>query len=143
LRVKSTLTLALSFCLSAALLTVQPAHAAGATADATADATPSCGKLVGVSAGGRMDAGFALRDGEAVDFISGGQTTHGKLLVFSEGSLFHAYWQPQDSEEKYALANAGPNSVRLVSTPEQGTRASAGKPGGTMPPLQVLSCPKL
>jgi hypothetical protein len=139
LRVKSTLTLTLSSCFSVVLLAAQPAFCA----DATPDTTPPCGKLVGPHAAGGTDAGFALRDGEAVDFMSGAQTTHGKLLVFTEGPLFHAYWQPQDSEEKYALANAGPNSVRLVSTPPQGVRASDGKPGGAMPPLQVLSCPKL
>jgi hypothetical protein len=139
LRVRTTFTLALSACGLLLLLTTYPAYAA----DTGPDATSPCGKLVGPSATGGTDTGFALRTGEAVDFISGGQATHGKLLVFSEGPLFHAYWQPQGSEEKYALANAAPNGVRLISTPPQGTPASDGKPGTAMPPLRVLSCPKL
>lgn len=98
-----------------------------------------------VGANGPTDAqqGFVLRDGEAVDFVAGGRTAHGRLLVFSDGPLFRAYWQPQGSEEKYVLANAGTNSVRLVSTPPQGTPAHDGKPGIATRPLQVLSCPKL
>jgi len=99
---------------------------------------------VGPGAGASgAQVGFDLRDGEAVDFLSGGQTTHGRLLVFRDGSLFRAYWQPQGSEEKYALANAGPDSVRLISTPPQGSRARDGKPGIMSQPLLVLSCPKL
>lgn len=137
---KATFTLTLwSCCLGAALLAIHPARAA----DTAPDAAPPCGSLVGVSPSGGAGAGFAMRDGEAVDFISGGQTTHGRLLVFRDGALFRAYWQPQGSEEKYALANAGPGSVRLVSTPPQGIPASDGKPGITTQPLQVLSCPKL
>jgi hypothetical protein len=140
LRVKSTLILALSTCwLGAALLATQPVRAA----DTAPGAVPPCGKLVGTNSTGGADAGFTLRDGEAVDFVSGGQATHGRLLVFSEGPLFHAYWQPQGSEEKYALANAATNGVRLISTPPQGTPVSDGRPGTALPPLQVLSCPKL
>ncbi|QGZ64507.1 hypothetical protein FAZ98_17590 [Paraburkholderia acidisoli] len=93
--------------------------------------------------GNAADAGFTLRNGEAVDFVSGGRTTHGTLLVFTEGQMFRAYWQPQGGEEKYALANAGPNSVRLISTPPQGTPTTDGKPGITTQPMQVLSCPQL
>ena len=137
---KATLTLTLtSCCLGAALLAIEPARAA----DTAPDVAPPCGRLVGPNAGGGTDAGFTLRDGEAVDFVAAGQTTHGKLLVFTDGPLFRAYWQPQGSEEKYALANAGSASVRLVSTPPQGTPAGNGKPGITTQPLQVLSCPKL
>lgn len=127
---------ACSISLGLMLSAVVPAYAADAP----------CGKLVGTNAPGNAnesDAGFTLRDGEAVDFISGGQTTHGKLLVFTEGQLFRAYWQPQNGQEKYALANAGPNSVRLVSTPPQGKPATDGKPGIMTQPMQVLSCPKL
>jgi hypothetical protein len=141
LRVKTTLTLALSTCglLCAVIFATQPAHAA----DTAPDAAPPCGKLVGTSTTGGADTGFALRTGEPVDFISGGQATHGKLLVFGDGPLFRAYWQPQGSEEKYALANAAPNGVRLISTPPQGTPVSDGRPGTAMPPLQVFSCPNL
>ena len=129
-------------CLGAASLSVAAARAAGPAPDASG--APPCGKLVGQSADASgASGGFDLRDGEAVDFLSGGQTTHGRLLVFRDGSLFRAYWQPQGSEEKYALANAGPNSVRLISTPPQGLPARDGKPGVMMQPLLVLSCPKL
>jgi hypothetical protein len=137
--VKTALTLVLSSCwLSAALLATEPLHAAD-PANAVPDAVPPCGKLVGSSAAG----GFALRNGEPVDFVSGGQATHGKLLVFTDGAVFRAYWQPEGSEEKYVLANAGPDSVRLVSTPPQGTPVPNGGPGVTPQPLLVLSCPKL
>ncbi|WP_328809388.1 hypothetical protein [Paraburkholderia hiiakae] len=132
---KTTLTLALASCLGVALLATQPAHGA----DPAPDAAPPCGRLVGVNAAG----GFALRSGEPVDFVSAGQATHGVLLVFSDGPVFRAYWQPQGSEEKYALANAGPDGVRLVSTPPQGTPTTGAQPGVATQPLQVLSCPKL
>ncbi|MBB2926039.1 hypothetical protein [Paraburkholderia silvatlantica] len=133
---KTALTLALSSCFGVVLLTTQPAH--GADPTPTPDAAPPCGKLVGTNAAG----GFALRSGEPVDFVTAGQATHGTLLVFSDGPVFRAYWQPEGSEEKYALANAGPDSVRLVSTPPQGTPTRGAQPGGTTQPMQVLSCPK-
>ena len=137
LRVKTTLRLALSSCLGVAMLATQPAY--GADASPSPDAAPPCGRLVGTNAAG----GFALRSGEPVDFVSAGQATHGTLLVFNDGPVFRAYWQPQGSEERYALANAGPDSVRLVSTPPQGTPANGAPPGVATQPLQVLSCPKL
>jgi hypothetical protein len=134
--------LCFSVCLGAASLIVAPAQAADPAPDASS--TPPCGKLVGQGAAASGDGGgFDLRDGEAVDFVSGGQTTHGRLLVFHDGSLFRAYWQPEGSEEKYALANAGPHSVRLISTPPQGAPARNGRPGVMTQPLLVLSCPKL
>jgi hypothetical protein len=102
-----------------------------------------CGRLVGANGPTDSDGGFVLRDGEAVDFVSGDRAAHGRLLVFSDGAVFRAYWQPQGSEEKYALANAGPDSVRLISTPPQGTPQHDGKPGIATRPLKVLSCPKL
>lgn len=139
LHVKTTVTLALSSCCIAAGLVLAPPS----PADEAASRAPPCGKLVGANASGNADAGFVLRDGEAVDFVSGGRAAHGRLLVFSDGALFRAYWQPQGSEEKYVLANAGTDSVRLVSTPPQGTPARAGKPGMETGPLQVFSCPKL
>jgi hypothetical protein len=86
---------------------------------------------------------FQVRDGEPVDLISGMKTVHGKLLVFGENGVFRAYWQPENSAEKYVLANAGENAVRLVSTPPQGTPATNGEPGTTLGPLRVLSCPTL
>ncbi|CAH2797088.1 MAG: FIG00459611: hypothetical protein [uncultured Paraburkholderia sp.] len=86
---------------------------------------------------------FQVRDGEAVDLISGAKTVHGKLLVFGENGVFHAYWQAENSAEKYVLANAGENAVRLVSTPPQGSPAKHGEPGTTLGPLRVLSCPTL
>jgi hypothetical protein len=137
--VKALVTPVLSSCCIAAALLFAPSS----WADEAASRTQPCGTLVGVNASGAADGGFVLRDGEAVDFVSGGQTAHGRLLVFSDGAVFRAYWQPQGSEEKYVLANAGANSVRLVSTPPQGTPARDGKPGITTGPLQVLSCPKL
>jgi len=125
-------------CLGAASLFVAPARAADPAPDPSG--APPCGKLVGQ---GSTGGSFALRDGEAVDFVSGGQTTPGRLLVFREGSLFRAYWQPQGSAEKYVLANAGPHSVRLISTPPQGMPARNGKPGVMTQPMLVLSCPTL
>ncbi|WP_322031308.1 hypothetical protein [Paraburkholderia sp. J76] len=135
----TTFSFALSSCLGVMWLAIQPAYGADPVPAASPDAAPPCGRLVGTAAAG----GFALRSGEPVDFVSAGQATHGTLLVFSEGQVFHAYWQPQGSEEKYALANAGPDSVRLVSTPPQGTPTPGAQPGVAMQPLQVLSCPKL
>lgn len=129
-------------CLGAASLFVAPARAADPAPGASV--APPCGELAGLgTAASGANAGFYLRDGEAVDFISGGQTTHGRLLVFHDGSLFRAYWQPLGSEEKYALANAGADSVRLISTPPQGSEARDGTPGVMSHPLLVLSCPKL
>ncbi|WP_407667955.1 hypothetical protein [Paraburkholderia acidipaludis] len=136
---KATVTQAWpSCCIAAALVLAHPAHA-----DEAASSTMPCGKLVGANVSGNADEGFVLRDGEAVDFISGGRTAHGRLLMFHDGAWFRAYWQAQGGEEKYALANAGTNSVRLVSTPPQGAPQRDGKPGTATGPLQVLSCPKL
>ncbi|WP_310630540.1 hypothetical protein [Paraburkholderia sp.] len=152
---KASWKLALSacWCASAVGLAIAPACAAepsGTSGDATPNNTtaPPCGKLSGP---GGPDAHFVLRDGEAVDFSSGGQTAHGKLLLFHDGALYRAYWRPTGqpagsppaSAEKYALANAAPNGVRLISTPPQGTPANDGKPGIDTPPLNVFSCPKL
>ena len=128
-----------ALCLAMALLAIAPAHAA----DASANAAAPCGKLVAAKETDGPDAGFVLRNGEQVDFISGGEVTRGTLLIFHDGPLFRAYWQPQRSEEKYVLANAGPGSVRLVSTPPQGVAANGGDPGIETQPLLVLSCPKL
>ncbi len=112
-----------------------------------------CGMLIGAT--GATDAaasaptsqasqpGFRLRDGEAVDFVSGARTVHGTLLVFGDSSAYRAYWQPEHSAEKYVLANAGSNSVRLVSTPPQGASVKNGEPGTTLAPQQVVSCPAL
>ena len=86
---------------------------------------------------------FQVRDGEPVDLISGAKTVHGKLLVFGEKDVFRAYWQPENSAEKYVLANAGDNAVRLVSTAPQGSPATHGEPGTMLGPLRVLSCPRL
>jgi hypothetical protein len=99
-----------------------------------------CATLVGAT-NSATPQGFQLRDGEPVDFVGGTKTVHGKLLVFSDGDIFRAYWQPENSAEKYVLANAGVNTVRLVSTAPQGTPAQDGKPGTTLPPQRVLSCP--
>uniref|UniRef100_E1TEG5 Uncharacterized protein n=1 Tax=Burkholderia sp. (strain CCGE1003) TaxID=640512 RepID=E1TEG5_BURSG len=86
---------------------------------------------------------FQVRDGERVDLISAGKTVHGSLRVFGENGVFRAYWQAQNSAEKYVLANAGDHAVRLISTPPQGKPAAQGEPGTTLGPLRVLSCPSL
>jgi hypothetical protein len=109
---------------------------------AMADEQTGCATLVG-AASSASPQGFQVRDGEPVDLVRGGPTVHGKLLVFSDGSVFHAYWQPENSQEKYVLANAGPDTVRLVSTPPQGTPARNGEPGTHLAPQRVLSCPAL
>ena len=102
----------------------------------------ACATLVG-RANSNSAQGFSLRDGEPVDFVGGGRTVHGKLLVFSDGDVFRAYWQPDDRPDKYVLANAGSDAVRLVSSEPRGTPAPGGQPGTAMRPQRVLSCPML
>jgi hypothetical protein len=109
---------------------------------ASADDTKGCAMLVGAASSG-SPKGFQVRDGEPVDLVSGGKTVHGKLLVFGDKGVFRAYWQPENSPEKYVLANAGTDAVRLVSTPPQGTPATNGEPGIAIAPQHVLSCPAL
>ncbi|SIT50614.1 conserved exported hypothetical protein [Paraburkholderia piptadeniae] len=116
---------------------------------ATGDA--SCGVLSGSSGGAAASGassvaaagGFALRDGEPVDFIAGGKTVRGTLHVMSDGGVYRAYWQPQGRPERYVLANAGTDAVRLIAMPVQGTPATNGLPGTTVNAQQVLSCPAL
>jgi len=110
----------------------------------------SCGVLSGAGAaaasgvsGVPATSGFALRDGEPVDFIAGGKTVRGTLHVLKDGGVYRAYWQPQGRPERYVLANAGTDAVRLIATPAQGTPAADGMPGTTLNPQQVLSCPAL
>jgi hypothetical protein len=105
-------------------------------------ADESCATLVGAT-DSAAPQGFQLRDGEPVDFVSGAKTIHGKLLVFSDGDVLRAYWQPVDSPEKYVLANAGADAIRLVASAPQGSPAPNGGPGTRMPPQRVLSCPAL
>ena len=102
----------------------------------------ACATLVGTARSGPPHS-FQVRDGEPVDFVSGTKTVHGKLLVFGDGGAFRAYWQPENSPEKYVLANAGVNAVRLVSSPPQGAPVQNGQPGTTLEPQRVLSCPAL
>ncbi|MEM5372139.1 hypothetical protein V4C53_39805 [Paraburkholderia azotifigens] len=118
---------------------------------ATGDA--SCGVLSGAGGGASrasgasgasgvpVASGFALRDGEPVDFIAGGRTVRGTLHVTMDGGIYRAYWQPQGRPERYVLANAGTDAVRLIATPAQGSPAADGMPGTTLNPQQVLSCP--
>src|SRR5580692_3904975 len=87
---------------------------------AAAQDSNACATLVGAASSGTPQ-GFQVRDGEPVDLVSGGKTVHGKLLVFGDHGVFRAYWQPENSAEKYVLANAGTDMVRLVSTPPQGS----------------------
>jgi len=114
----------------------------------------SCGVLSGANGNGggsggsgassvSPPAGFALRDGEAVDFVAGGKVVPGTLHVTTDGGIYRAYWQPQGKPERYVLANAGTDAVRLIATPVQGTPATNGMPGTTLNPQQVLSCPAL
>ncbi|HEY4294850.1 MAG TPA: hypothetical protein VGM85_00090 [Paraburkholderia sp.] len=109
---------------------------------ASADDETGCASLIGAT-NSASPPGFRMRDGEPVDLISNAKTVHGTLLVFTDGSAFRAYWQPNGSAEKYVLANAGENTVRLVSTPPQGTRAKSGEPGTAVAPQRVVSCPAL
>ncbi|MEX3936797.1 hypothetical protein AB4Y32_34385 [Paraburkholderia phymatum] len=116
---------------------------------ATGDA--SCGVLSGASGGAAASgassvtaaSGFALRNGEPVDFIAGGKTVRGTLHVMSDDGVYRAYWQPQGRPERYVLANASPDAVRLIAMPVQGTPATSGMPGTTVNAQQVLSCPAL
>ncbi|WP_144141483.1 hypothetical protein [Paraburkholderia sp. BCC1884] len=101
-----------------------------------------CATLVGAHAPGSSQ-GFQVRNGEPVDLVGSGKTVHGKLLVFGDNGVFRAYWQAENSPEKYVLANAGVDTVRLVSTPPQGTPVQNGEPGTTLAPQRVLSCPAL
>jgi hypothetical protein len=110
---------------------------------AFADEIAACATLFGATSGSTSPGGFQMRDGEPVNLVSGAKVVHGRLLVFSDGPVFRAYWQPDHSPEKYVLANAGVNTVRLVSTAPQGTPAANGEPGTAVPPQRVLSCPAL
>ncbi|HWT35025.1 MAG TPA: hypothetical protein VN289_02025 [Paraburkholderia sp.] len=108
----------------------------------------SCGVLSGAGGSGASSAsgvsfasGFALRDGEPVDFIAGGRTVRGTLHVTTDGGIYRAYWQPQGRPERYVLANAGTDAVRLIATPTRGSPAADGMPGTTLNAQQVLSCP--
>ncbi|MBC8750983.1 hypothetical protein OKW43_001838 [Paraburkholderia sp. WC7.3g] len=115
--------------------------AALSSAAAAADDN-ACATLVG-AVNSSAARSFSFRDGEPVDFVGGEKTVHGKLLVFTDGDVFRAYWQPDNSAEKYVLANAGADAVRLVASAPRGTPAPAGQPGTVMRPQRVLSCPVL
>jgi hypothetical protein len=122
-----------------------PASVSASASTSSPTSPDACGQLVG-QANTTPPGGFQLRTGEPVDFVSGGKTVHGTLQIFGEGGAFRVYWQPKDKPDHYVLANAGPagsNRARLVATPTQGSPAPDGKPGITMPPMQVLSCPTL
>ncbi|WP_244817691.1 hypothetical protein [Caballeronia sp. Lep1P3] len=82
---------------------------------------------------------LSLREGERADLTQGDKAVHGALHVYRDGAVYRVYWQPDGSAEQYVLANAGENSVRLISTPPRGAEVDAGP--GTLPPQQVLSCP--
>jgi hypothetical protein len=101
-----------------------------------------CATLVG-TANSAAPQGVQVRDGEPVALVSDAKTVHGKLLVFGDAGIFRAYWQPDNGAEKYVLANASVNPVRLVSTPPQVTLAEAGEPGTVLGRQHVLSCPAL
>jgi hypothetical protein len=111
----------------------------------------ACGMLAGANgengadsaSGAAAASGFALRDGERVDFIAGGKAVPGTLHVTSDGGAYRAYWQPQDKPERYVLANAGTDTVRLIATPMRGTPATDGSPGTTLNAQRVVSCPAL
>ncbi|AUT62834.1 hypothetical protein [Paraburkholderia terrae] len=122
--------------------------AIAATGDASCGVLAAAGGGAGASGASGSSSvsaasGFALRDGEPVDLIAGGKTVHGTLYVLKDGGIYRAYWQPQGRPERYVLANAGTDAVRLIATPAQGTPATDGMPGTTLNPQQVLSCPTL
>jgi hypothetical protein len=102
---------------------------------------PACGTLVGAGAADAASGGFALREGEAVDLVSAGKRVRGTLHVFRDDAVYRIYWQPSGSPERYVLATAGTNSVRLVATPPRGSPVAEGP--GVLPSQQVLSCPAL
>jgi hypothetical protein len=102
---------------------------------ARADDAP-CGMLESATGGA-----IGLREGESVNFTHGGALTHGVLHVYKDGELYHVYWQPIGGREQYVLANAGENSVRLISNPPRGEKVDAGP--GVLPAQKVLSCPAL
>jgi ABC-type amino acid transport substrate-binding protein len=64
---------------------------------ALADDNASCATLVCATSGSTSPQGFQMRDGEPVDLVSGAKVVHGRLLVFSDGAVFRAYWQPDNS----------------------------------------------
>ncbi|WP_250536243.1 hypothetical protein [Caballeronia sp. AZ10_KS36] len=97
---------------------------------------PACGVLQGASGNA-----LALQEGARADLVQGDKTVHGALHIYRDDAVYRVYWQPDGSAEKYVLANAGENSVRLVSTPPRGAKVDAGP--GTLPQQQVLSCPAL
>jgi hypothetical protein len=113
-----------AFC--AALLACAHAHAG----------QPACGVLQGASGNA-----LTLQEGARADLVQGDKAVHGALHIYRDDAVYRVYWQPDGSAEQYVLANAGENSVRLVSTPPRGSKVDAGP--GTLPPQQVLSCPAL
>ncbi|ACC72592.1 hypothetical protein PPMP20_26480 [Paraburkholderia phymatum] len=116
--------------------------AVAATGDASCGVLAGGGAADGTGASGvPVASGFALRDGEPVDFIAGGKIVRGTLHVLTDDGIYRAYWQPQGRPERYVLANAGADAVRLIATPAQGSPAASGMPGTTLNPQQVLSCP--
>ena len=112
-------------------------------AGVSAEAAESAESRATAASGTQAAKGFALRDGEPVDFIAGGKTVRGTLHVTMDGGVYRAYWQAQGRPERYVLANAGTDAVRLIAMPTQGTPATDGMPGTTLNPQQVLSCPSL
>ncbi|WP_244850575.1 hypothetical protein [Caballeronia sp. SL2Y3] len=95
---------------------------------------PACGVLQGASGNA-----LTLQEGARADLVQGEKAVHGALHIYRDDAVYRVYWQPDGSAEQYVLANAGENSVRLVSTPPRGAKVDAGP--GTLPPQQVLSCP--
>jgi hypothetical protein len=99
-----------------------------------------CGMLEGAAGAG---APMTLHEGDPAFLTQGGRRTHGVLHVYRDDALYRVYWQPDGSAERYVLANAGENQVRLVATPPRGTQVEKMEGPGTLPPQQVLSCPAL
>jgi hypothetical protein len=126
---------------AALVFTACDAQAATSSGCATLAGPATTAAASGTASG--MLQGFKVRDGEPVDLVSGARRVHGTLLVFGGNGAYRAYWQPENSAEKYVLANAGDNAIRLVSTPPQGTPVKNGEPGTALAPQTVLSCPTL
>ncbi|CAB3756818.1 hypothetical protein [Paraburkholderia humisilvae] len=120
---------------------------------ATMAAGEACGMLLGagadpanvanVASGSSAASGFHVREGESVNLVTAGKTTPGTLHVYADNGAYRLYWQPDGQVERYVLANAGANAVRLIAMPTQGVPAGNGEPGTLLAPQQVLSCPML
>ncbi|MFC0401023.1 hypothetical protein [Paraburkholderia rhizosphaerae] len=126
----------------AASMAMAAGDVCGTLSGTDADAA-NAANAANAASGASPVSGFHVREGEPVNLLTGGKTTPGTLHVYADNGVYRLYWQPEGRVERYVLANAGPNAVRLIAMPTQGVPARNGEPGTMLAPQQVLSCPML